>query len=73
MSEASMPPNLGASFAESGCADAQDDLNAIAFKLNSRPRKIHGFRSPLKVYAQLLVKAQQLESNSISSTVALGD
>ena len=50
----------------------QDDLDAIAFKLNSRPRKIHGFRSPLEVYAELLIKAQQPDSNSISSTVALG-
>jgi len=50
----------------------QDDLDAIAFKLNSRPRKIHAFRSPLEVYAELLVKAQQPDSNSISSTVALG-
>ncbi|HNG02300.1 MAG TPA: IS30 family transposase [Nitrospira sp.] len=50
----------------------QDDLDAIAFKLNSRPRKIHGFRSPLEVYAELLVKAQNHGSNSIFSTVALG-
>jgi len=50
----------------------QDDLDAIAFRLNSRPRKIHGFRSPLEVYAELLIKAQSLESNSVSSTVALG-
>ena len=50
----------------------QDDLDAIAFKLNSRPRKIHGFRSPLEVYAELLIKAQHFDSSSISSTVALG-
>ena len=50
----------------------QDDLDAIAFKLNSRPRKIHGFRCPLEVYAELLVKAQAHEITSISSTVALG-
>ena len=49
----------------------QDDLDAIAFKLNSRPRKVHGFRSPLEVYAELLIKAQQPEPNPISSTVAL--
>jgi IS30 family transposase len=49
----------------------QDDLDAIAFKLNSRPRKLHGFRSPLEVYAELLVKAQHLDSNPVSSTVAL--
>jgi len=31
---------------------SQDDLNTIAWKLNNRPRKIHGFRTPLQV-AQL--------------------
>jgi IS30 family transposase len=51
---------------------SQDDLDAIAFKLNSRPRKIHGFRSPLEVYAELLIKAQSHEFNDQSSTVALG-
>ena len=30
----------------------QDDLDAIAWKLNTRPRKLHGFRSPIEVYAQ---------------------
>ena len=29
----------------------QDDLDAIAWKLNTRPRKIHGFRMPIEVYA----------------------
>jgi transposase, IS30 family len=28
----------------------QDDLDAIAYKLNTRPRKLHGFRMPLEVY-----------------------
>lgn len=51
---------------------SQDDLNAIAFKLNSRPRKIHGFLSPLEVYAELLVKTQTVEFKINSSTVALG-
>ena len=32
----------------------QDDLNAIAWKLNNRPRKIHGFRTPLQVYNEML-------------------
>lgn len=50
----------------------QGDLDAIAFRLNSRPRKIHGFRSPLEVYAELLVKVQAIEFNEHSSTVALG-
>jgi IS30 family transposase len=36
----------------------QDDLNAIAWKLNNRPRKLHGFRTPLQVYNDLLTLAQ---------------
>jgi IS30 family transposase len=36
----------------------QDDLNAIAWKLNNRPRKIHGFRTPLQVYNEMLQMAQ---------------
>jgi transposase, IS30 family len=35
----------------------QDELDAIAWKLNTRPRKIHGFRSPIEVYADHLTKA----------------
>jgi IS30 family transposase len=34
----------------------QDDLDAIAYKLNTRPRKILGFRMPLEVYAQRMVE-----------------
>jgi IS30 family transposase len=37
---------------------SQDDLNAIAWKLNNRPRKIHGFRTPLQVYNEMLQVAQ---------------
>ncbi|MBI4756419.1 MAG: IS30 family transposase [Betaproteobacteria bacterium] len=51
---------------------SQDELDAIALRLNCRPRKIHGFRSPLEVYAELLVKAQAHDSNGQSSGVALG-
>jgi len=51
---------------------SQDGLDAIAFRLNGRPRKIHGFRSPLEVYAQLLVKAQAHDSSQYSAGVALG-
>jgi hypothetical protein len=40
----------------------QDDLNAIAWKLNNRPRKIHGFRTPLQVYNEMLQMAQMSES-----------
>lgn len=35
-------------------------------------RKGLAFRSPLEVYAELLIKAQRLDSNPISSTGALG-
>lgn len=37
----------------------QDDLNAIAWKLNNRPRRIHGFRTPLQVYNDMLQRAQR--------------
>lgn len=36
----------------------QDELNAIAWKLNNRPRKMHGFRTPLQVYNDMLQMAQ---------------
>ena len=36
----------------------QDDLNAIAWKFNNRPRKIHGFRTQLQVYSEMLLKAE---------------
>ena len=32
---------------------SQDDLDVIAHKLNTRPRKMHGFRSPLEVYVAM--------------------
>lgn len=35
-----------------------DDLNTMAWKLNHRPRKLHGFRTPLQVYNDLLTLAQ---------------
>jgi IS30 family transposase len=34
----------------------QDDLDTIARRLNTRPRKLHGFRSPIEVYAEHLSK-----------------
>lgn len=49
----------------------QEALNAIALKLNTRPRKIHGFKTPLEVYAELLVKAQKETDTLNHSTVAL--
>jgi IS30 family transposase len=51
---------------------SQDDLNAIAWKLNTRPRKLHGFRTPLQVYAELLEKAQTPDSAHNQPSVALG-
>jgi transposase, IS30 family len=36
----------------------QEELKAIAAKLNNRPRKIHGFRTPLQVYNAMLQLAQ---------------
>ena len=50
----------------------QDELNAIAWKLNTRPRKLHGFRTPLQVYAELLDAAQMPNSANDQPTVALG-
>lgn len=36
----------------------QDDLNAIAWQMNNRPRKVHGFRTQLQVYNEMLQLAQ---------------
>jgi IS30 family transposase len=48
----------------------QEDLNAIALKLNTRPRKIHGLKTPLEIYGKRLIKAQS-ETHTINhSTVA---
>ncbi|GGS60628.1 IS30 family transposase [Streptomyces griseoviridis] len=33
---------------------SQANLDAIAHELNHRPRKIHGYRTPAEVYADLL-------------------
>ena len=40
---------------------SQDDLDVIAHKLNTRPRKMHGFRSPLEVY----VAMQRAQSSDV--------
>ena len=37
---------------------SQNDLNAIAWQMNHRPRKVHGFRTPLQVYKEMLQLAQ---------------
>ena len=34
---------------------SQDDLDKIADKLNNRPRKRHGFLTPLEVFDQLVL------------------
>jgi IS30 family transposase len=36
----------------------QDDLNAIAWQMNNRPRKVHGFRTQLQVYKEMLQLSQ---------------
>jgi IS30 family transposase len=36
---------------------SQDDLDAIAYRLNSRPRKILDFQMPYEVYHQLVERA----------------
>ncbi len=38
---------------------SQDDLDAIADSLNSRPRATHAFHSPLEVFAKMLAQTQQ--------------
>jgi IS30 family transposase len=50
----------------------QDDLNVIAWKLNNRPRKIHGFRTPLQVYNEFLEKTQMFDPAKNQPSVALG-
>jgi len=32
----------------------QNELNAIAWQMNNRPRKVHGFRTPFQVYNEML-------------------
>lgn len=48
------------------------DLEAIAYKLNSRPRKVLGFRTPLEVYADLLLRPTNADSAAPAAAVALG-
>jgi len=33
---------------------SQDDLDAIAWRLNTRPRKVHGYRTPIEIYTDHL-------------------
>jgi len=50
---------------------SQDDLDAIAEKLNTRPRKIHGFRSPVEVYHDLLAQ-ENIRLKDLAPPRALG-
>ena len=43
----------------------QEDLDAIALQMNNRPRKVLGFRSPLKVYAEIMHNIELAKSASI--------
>ncbi|QFY41544.1 IS30 family transposase [Candidatus Methylospira mobilis] len=51
---------------------SQEQLDEIAYRLNTRPRKILGFRTPLEVYAEFLHNCQKDEAMCESTTVALG-
>ena len=42
---------------------SQDDLDDIAYRLNTRPRKILGFRTPHEVYNELLTAALNADAN----------
>lgn len=42
---------------------SQEELDAIADCLNSRPRATHGFNTPLAVFAHMLALAQQPSSS----------
>jgi IS30 family transposase len=42
---------------------SQDELDAIAYTLNSRPRKVLGFLTPYEVYHQLLATAASTSAN----------
>ena len=48
----------------------QDELNAIAWQMNNRPRKIHWFRKPLQVYNKMLQLAQS-QRRDVINCVAL--
>jgi IS30 family transposase len=53
-------------------ARTQDDPGTITWHLNNRPRKIHGFCTPLQAYLELLKKAQRDEAIHHLTPVALG-
>jgi len=41
---------------------SQDELDAIAFQLNTRPRKRLGFKPPLEVFMDLIKRTQEAPS-----------
>ena len=41
---------------------SQDELDAIAFQLNTRPRKRLGFKAPLEVFMDLIKRTQDAPS-----------
>ncbi|MEC5218562.1 IS30 family transposase [Actimicrobium sp. GrIS 1.19] len=43
----------------------QDDLDAIAYQMNTRPRKVHDYRSPLEIYGEIIDNLKQAESATI--------
>jgi IS30 family transposase len=50
----------------------QGDLDAIACQINTRPRNVLGFRSPLEVYGEIIDNMKQAESVMIQQRVAFG-
>ena len=43
----------------------QEQLDAIAFQMNNRPRKVLGFRSPLEVYGEIIDNPHHAKSATI--------
>ena len=43
----------------------QGDLDAIAYQMNTRPRKVLNYRSPLEVYGEIIDNIKQAESATI--------
>ena len=41
---------------------SQDELDAFAFQLNTRPRKRLGFKAPLEVFMDLINRTQEAPS-----------
>jgi IS30 family transposase len=50
---------------------SQDDLDAITFQLNTRPRKRLGVRTPLEVFMDLLKQTQSPRQEFINRVLHL--